>query len=272
MLPEHESKDPTKVKQLSVWNPLDHLRLLWWVLVTPQRLLAYRETFGENAERSVGRWLVSTLVYLPIFIVTLALGLRILPRAEKAFSPTLCLWMSVGLTIAWVLTSQSDPESGCLTGVGGIVMLAVIDVAVSIAVSLVVAGVEVGMMGITALLVAFSAAVSSARILAFDARFGVVNLLGTSGVALALSLGFMGGFGLMGMGGGDVSEFIVVLMVFLTMSSVVSIVAGVIEKTVEKSLKTARPSRLAQGALGAILLVHAFLVWFSFFGGWRVFV
>ena len=55
---------PTTQRRLSPWNPLDHLRLLWWVLVTPQRLKAYRGAFGEKDERRVGRWLVSTLIWL----------------------------------------------------------------------------------------------------------------------------------------------------------------------------------------------------------------
>jgi hypothetical protein len=42
-------------------------------------------------------------------------------------------------------------------------------------------------------------------------------------------------------------------------------------KAVEESLRTSRLSWLARGAFGALVLAYAFLVWFSFLGGWRVF-
>jgi len=40
---------------------------------------------------------------------------------------------------------------------------------------------------------------------------------------------------------------------------------------VEEGLKTGHPSWLSRGAFVALVLVYAFLVWFSFLGGWRVF-
>jgi hypothetical protein len=48
-------------RRLNPRNPLDHLRLLWWVLVTPQQLVIHREIYGEGDERNVGKWLSSTL-------------------------------------------------------------------------------------------------------------------------------------------------------------------------------------------------------------------
>jgi len=36
------------LKKLSPLNPLDYLRLIWWLLVMPQYLKAYRETFGDE--------------------------------------------------------------------------------------------------------------------------------------------------------------------------------------------------------------------------------
>jgi len=48
-------------------------------------------------------------------------------------------------------------------------------------------------------------------------------------------------------------------------------VAGSVAGGVEESLETGHPSWLARGAFGALVLSHAFLIWFSFLGGWRVF-
>lgn len=48
-------------------------------------------------------------------------------------------------------------------------------------------------------------------------------------------------------------------------------VAGSLAGVVEKSLKNGQPSWLARGTFVALALSHAFLIWFSFLGGWRVF-
>lgn len=56
-------------RRLRAWNPLDHLRLLWWLLFTPGRLAAYWATYGESAERDVGKWILSTFVWLPLLAV-----------------------------------------------------------------------------------------------------------------------------------------------------------------------------------------------------------
>jgi len=102
---------PTSPQQLSPWNPLDHLRLLWWVLVTPRWLKAYRETFGEKAERGVGKWLVSTLIWVPLSIPVLAMGLGILPNTEGDYSLSAYLLTIAVFVFGWVLTSLLD--EGC---------------------------------------------------------------------------------------------------------------------------------------------------------------
>lgn len=101
---------------LSPLNPLDYLRLLWWTLVMPQNLKDYREIFGDKDEKCIGNWLVSTLVWLPLWILTLALGLELLPSIanawsyteiwwlSKAWSPNVYLWISVVLSGIWLLT------------------------------------------------------------------------------------------------------------------------------------------------------------------------
>ncbi|OQY53907.1 MAG: hypothetical protein B6247_13510 [Candidatus Parabeggiatoa sp. nov. 2] len=81
----------------------DYLRLLWWVLVMPQQLIAYREKFGEKDERRVGKWLVSTLTFLPLLMPSLALGLEWLPHSAKAWLPETYLWISAGLVGCWLL-------------------------------------------------------------------------------------------------------------------------------------------------------------------------
>jgi hypothetical protein len=103
------SQDSGAPRPLSPWNPLDHLRLLWWVLVTPQQLKAYRKAYGENAERRVGSWLTSTFAWLPLFILALALGLG--TTASSRPPSTAFLVLSLVLVPIWTLTGWFGKEN-----------------------------------------------------------------------------------------------------------------------------------------------------------------
>jgi len=50
------------LRRLQTWNPLDHLRLLWWMLFAPGRLAAYWAAYGENAETKLWVWWASTFI------------------------------------------------------------------------------------------------------------------------------------------------------------------------------------------------------------------
>lgn len=58
------------------------------------------------------------------------------------------------------------------------------------------------------------------------------------------------------------------LVVSLGVLCMMSLVHSTVKESVQK---TGRPSWLARGAFGALLLTYAFLIWFSLLGGWRVF-
>ncbi|OQY51753.1 MAG: hypothetical protein DRR08_08625 [Candidatus Parabeggiatoa sp. nov. 2] len=93
-----------RVERLSPLNPLDHLRLLWWILVMPEYLKGYRDFFGRTDEKRVSKWLASTLVWLPLWMPTLALGLEWLPTARVLWAPNVYLWISVALGGVWLLS------------------------------------------------------------------------------------------------------------------------------------------------------------------------
>lgn len=55
--------------RLSLWDPRDYVRLLWWLLVTPERLRAYeayQNGRGLDDLMRQGSWLASTLLWLPL--------------------------------------------------------------------------------------------------------------------------------------------------------------------------------------------------------------
>jgi hypothetical protein len=106
LLPNASFPQLKNAKRLSPLNPLDYLRLLWWVLVKPQQLQAYRNTYGEEDENHVGKWLVSTLTWWPLLMPTLASGLELLMPTADNWPPNAYLWFSVLLIGCWLLTGK----------------------------------------------------------------------------------------------------------------------------------------------------------------------
>ncbi len=204
-----QNTDPPR--RLSPWNPLDHLRLLWWVLVTPQRLLVYREAFGEKDEHRIGRWQVSTFALLPLLLVTLALKMRTLPFGWDIL-PNVYPWIIVVLVVVWLFTALFGRRHTVAAGIGmGLLMIIMVLIAVlSIA------------NGVTA------------------------NTVSTTGR-------------------------LIFIVMFVVMTSLMSSIVTAIEKNVQDSLSTGHPSWLAWGVFGLMLLDYAFLLCFSFLGGWQVF-
>lgn len=102
-------------KKLQFWNPLDVGRLLVWVLWFPDRLKTHREMYGETAEKYLAGWLISTLVWLPLFLMTFAIGLELIPLTsmkiytkERSFiwiaNPIEYFEYSKLILVAWFIT------------------------------------------------------------------------------------------------------------------------------------------------------------------------
>ena len=97
------SINPT-FKRLSEWNPVDYIILLWWILVKPKQLQAYRQSFGEEDENRVGKWLVSSLTWWPLLIPILASGFGLFLPTPTEWPPQVYLWFSILIIGCWILT------------------------------------------------------------------------------------------------------------------------------------------------------------------------
>jgi hypothetical protein len=240
--------DSPNLKPLSPWNPLDHLRLLCWVLVFPERLIAYQAAWGEDALFSVGKWLSSTLAWLPPLILVLGLGVGPLPSTQTTRLPHPgYFWAGVGLALilAWALTGWLREETGCLT----------IAVALGIALLILASGMAFRVMGsmITSIeaVLAVGLALGVAVGIAPVVPGGVPNIvpLFVAGIATIV---------------GGRSAFLVAFVLQI-------VVVGRVQRAVRESLETGRPSWIAQGAFAALVIAYILLVWFSFLSGWQVF-
>jgi hypothetical protein len=260
-----------QLDHLSSRDPLDHLRLLYWLLVTPQRLNTYRNRFSETDERRVGRWLASTLIWLPLVIPTLALGLDILPRGEGAFPTNFYLGCLLGLGLTWTLTgwlgnvdvADSGVDIAPLGTTGVVALSTMLAVIFCVAV-----GVPIGVADALPKHAAF--AVMVCICIAEGVAFVVANVIAKgAGVGTWGSLESFVALGVASFAGISVTESAVDLVVNL-------IVFGVTFKamldggeSVEDGLKIGRPFWIARVIFGILVLVYVFLVWFSFLGGWR---
>jgi hypothetical protein len=275
MTPAHSSRtagNPTlqpQLRRLSSRDPADYVRLLWWVLVMPQQLKAYRETFGEKDERRVGKWLSSTLIWLPLFVPTLALGLNFLPRGADTLPTGFYLGCLPGLILAWALTGwlgnidvADSVADAAPIGRAGVAALGVV-LAVVFSVTIVAA---VGVTDAVTKDVVF--VITVCVCIAESVAFVVADV-----VAKGVSTGVLGGLegfvalGVAGFTGIGAARGVADLVANLVVAGVAARAALSVGEGVQASLKTGRPFWTARVVFGALVLVHVFLAWFSFLSG-----
>jgi hypothetical protein len=243
---EERQRGAASIKPLSPWNPLDHLRLLWWTLVTPQQLKAHREQFGEKAELPTAKWLISTLLWLPFFLPFSAVGFGIVPFSLPYLEFTLIadhyLWASGGLFIAWLgagLFGDGDEEAVALV----VTLTAVL--AVALAVGMAVVPILAGVLAVV-----------------LAAGLAGVLMVGLA-VVLAVALG--------GVLPPVLPLGLAVVLMGVPAAGLAVVLPVGLANAVKESLKTGRASWKTKGAFGLLVAAYAFLVWYSYLGGWRMF-
>jgi tetratricopeptide (TPR) repeat protein len=243
--------------RLSPWNPLDHLHLLWWLFMNPQRFKIYQRHFSQDTVRRLA-WVSSTLAWLPLCIFTLAIGVGVLPihwlddllpRKELSI-----LWLIIALGVAWLLTS--------LRG-SWVKVVVVVALAVSVAylmgggVAIVVMyGIAFGIaVGVTFVQVD-NLADNVAASVAVGMAFGIANSVG---VIIAVVVW-------------NISPVGAIIVMVIVMGVVMAVVGGGAANMLLNSVKSGRSSWVLRGSFGVLILTYAFTLWFSFFGGWQVFI
>jgi hypothetical protein len=122
--------DSPHPRPLKAYNPLDHLRLLGWLLFKPDHLREHKSTFGDYSLQKVGAWTFSTLFWLPHLIIAagVALGVLTIHPTYSSSSPTpqAQLWalvISALILLSWLLTGRlgmmsSGKKYNVVQGVG----------------------------------------------------------------------------------------------------------------------------------------------------------
>ena len=186
-LPPHLQLRPHFTRTLQGWNPLDALRLLYWVFFKPQFLRDYVEYLAPGAGEARGREAWNLL--------------RQQPALRNFVLHALLLEILVPFGLAWLLQQAglSVYRSGVAFGValgvafsvaGGVVFGMAFGVAFSVAGG-VAGGVALGVAGGVAFSVAGDEAVVMAFVMAFGVALGVVF-----GMAFGVAFGVAGGVAL----------------------------------------------------------------------------
>jgi serine/threonine protein kinase len=242
--------------KLSALNPLDYLRLLWWILVMPQQLVDHRKRFGNTDDRRVGKWLVSTLTWLPLLMPSLALGLEWLPHSNNAWSPETYWWTSVELVGCWLLVGWLGDLDEDFAIFVAIVVAFVVAFVVAIEVT---SDMENGVAIVVAIVVAIIVA-SVVKISVYDIVSGVASSV-ASGVAAVMAFGVAS----------DMAIVVAIIIAVLVVVAVASVIGFI-----ETNLTTDTPSWLARWLARFFFLLlitaHIFLIYYCFLGGWRLFV
>ncbi|HET91756.1 MAG TPA: hypothetical protein ENN99_13615 [Chloroflexi bacterium] len=258
----------TSPRRLSSRNPLDHLRLLWWMLAAPQQLQAYRDAFEEQDERHVGRWLTSTLIWLPLAIPTLALALEIWPHTPRTLSPTFYVGSLVGLGLAWMFTGwlgtvdvAEGPAGSAPTGRKQMMLLS-IALALVCGVTLAIGGGIADAWEQASVFVAV-ACICIVESVAFVAADVVVKGSDTGVLGSIEGFAALGVVGFLSVSAAEGLRNALVNLVVAGMS----IGAGLgVSERVQDSLRDGRASWSARIALGALTLALFFLFWLSMIG------
>jgi len=98
-----DQTDTTNALTLSIWNPSDYFKLLWWLFIQPKQFQNRRYQITTQLKQ-MGAWLGSTLIWLPLFIPVIgkSLGLVVqyaLPPLNISF-PDWCIIV----ILAWIIT------------------------------------------------------------------------------------------------------------------------------------------------------------------------
>ncbi len=257
-----------KIKQLetelnfSPWNLLNHLRFLWLSFVYPQRLKDYQERFDPADIGGLDKWLISTLIWLPLFSPTLALGIGTLP--EGHWSPATYLWLSGVLALAWLFTGLKSSRTDIVTIIMAPFVATIVAAVVGFSVAV---GIAANVVFGVAVIVAVSIATAVLEGVLVDTAIRVVTI-----VFIRCSVASGMATGMVVRGGAFYVEGDRVLVVIAVVAGIITlglayVVAEVVAGNMRANLKSGRSSWLARGSFGTLLLAHVFIVWFSFLGG-----
>lgn len=137
-IPKQQKKTPlplnaqTQIHRLNAWNPLDWLRLLYWMLVEPSQLAKHYEIYGKGDEEQTGLWLAGTMTCIPLLLWALPINfnneLATTLIQKSNISPPILLIAILGL---WLFSGMFGNGKGDLSFVAAVAVGSSVTVAVT---------------------------------------------------------------------------------------------------------------------------------------------
>lgn len=232
----------------AAWNPLHQGRLLMWLFLKPQHYIDYKQQAGKTAVRKTGAWLSSTLIWLPLFIVTLGSVLNTIPNGLHQGSGLVL----AGVTGLWFLTGwlgQREDEHENIP-----VMIVTFLISLLIA-YLILDKIFVGFIVIMATIMARSIAVIAALGWSSSVASGV-NISVAVSIAIAIAGGLKGG-----------SQLVLPGIIAVISASVLAYgIRGTVSRNLDK-----QQANLTSGLLFVSLAFsYVALIWVYLLGGWQL--
>jgi len=177
-------QDRKQKENLSLWNPLDYVRLLWWLVGNPEFVRAYQnQQADQDRLRHMSKWLISTLIWVPNII---ALGtLSFIGDVE----PIASLWLATGIILAWLITGWLADGGNRNTGVFTSLLVSIL---VTVPLSLLIFWEMLGINEIIILmLVNFGSVSLAVYIASLLTDFSISSFRATFNVAIGVSFGLL---------------------------------------------------------------------------------
>lgn len=251
--------------------------------MAPQRITAYEKAYGEKAIYAVGKWLASTLTWLPLLLLTVAMGLATMPLIRPPFPVTTYLWISGGLVFVWLLTGWFVGENSWTSGtVSGMALIVAFGVSLTVTIPSVfgadsVIGIVGSVVVSVTLVVVFGVASGVAFGIAGIVTFGMVvgvSIVVVADMVVGVSIGVVAAayaaeaFDVASVMQTNVRFVVVNVVTYGVVAfGVAVVVASGVAVVVAKGIKSGKTSWLLRSTGGLLVLAYAFLVWFAFFGG-----
>jgi hypothetical protein len=230
----------SSLEPLSPLKPVDYFRLLWWILMMPQQLYAYRQIFGLEDEQRVGKWLASFLLWGPLFLLTFTLGLGYFNHSGPVF-PTIYLALSVLIMVSGLLTAGLEIKQN-----QGVVFIIAFLIAFGVAFAVALGLLDAILLSVTTVIaIVVGAGVAECVV-------GRLSYMIALGVVIGMTVGIVGSIAGNEAGGIAAGEAFIATIVVL----------GFTSERIENSLKNGQPSLLARIAFLVLVVTYLMLLVF----------
>ena len=253
-------------KPFKPWNPVDQIRLLWWLFATPGAFRAYQAEANEDEIHGALAWLVSTLIWLPLAIPVLGYTIGLGPPWWLG-QPAAGWAVLGGIALMWFFMGRWGT-----TRRPGAMIIFVGYFAASI---VTLSGVILVWLDESLTRVPF-ALVTVIAVLCYSVAMGLKLqvISGTPGYTPARYVSQIAGFVGLGVAVrliGDVPVWVFLLLPILT-TVLTRHFSGLVEQIVARSLETNGVSPGGRQLLFWLGLGNGALVWLYLLGGWALFV